>query len=327
MNISCKITRVCCTLVLGTLGAVVAGQAAAQNYPNKPIRVIVPVAPGGLPDILARILTAKLTETFKQALVVDNRGGGGGIQGTETALRAAADGYTMLMTSSSYATSAALGRLPYDPVADAAPIVLIGEAPLVIALHPSVPAKNIKELIALDKASPGRLNYGTGGGGGSTHLATELFNHMAGTRLTHVPYKGTGPGLNALLGGEIQLYATPIPSVISHLKTNRLRGIAVTTAKRSSVVPDIQAVAESVPGYEASGWSAVFGLKGLSREITARWNSDINRILQLPDVKERMTALGMDPAGGSPEHLRDFLKREIAKWQNVVKVANIKADG
>ena len=326
MGITLTAVRACCTLALGTLGAIAVGQSAAQSYPNKPIRVIVPVAPGGLPDILARILTAKLTETFKQVLVVDNRGGGGGIQGTETALKAAADGYTMLMTSSSYATSAALGKLPYDPVHDAAPIVLIGEAPLVMALHPSVPAKSIKELIALDKMSPGKLNYGTGGSGGSTHLATELFNHMAGTRLTHVPYKGTGPGLNGLLGGEIQFYATPIPSVISHLKTNRLRGIAVTTARRSSTVPDIPTVAETVSGYEASGWSAVFGLKDLPKDIAARWNSEINRILKLPDVKERMTALGMEPAGGSPDHLRDFLKREIAKWQNVVKVANIKAD-
>ncbi len=319
-----KIT-LACVILSGHIAA--AGSVAAQNYPNKPIRVIVPVAPGGLPDILARILTAKLTESFKQALVVDNRGGGGGIQGTETALRAAADGYTMLMTSSSYATSVALVKLPYDPANDAEPITLLGEAPLVITLHPSVPAKSIKELIALDKGSPGKLNYGTGGSGGSTHLATELFNHMAGTRLTHVPYKGTGPGLNGLLGGEIQLYATPMPSAIPHLKTNRLRGIAVTTAKRSSAVPDIPTVAETVPGYEASGWSAVFGPKGLPKDIAARWNSEINRILQLPDVKERMAALGMEPAGGSPEHLRDFVKREIAKWQNVVKVANIKAEG
>lgn len=312
-------------LVAGNIAA--AGSAAAQNYPNKPIRVIVPLAAGGQLDVVARIVTAKLTETFKQALVVDNRTGGGGAIGTETAVRAAPDGYTMLMAASTHAANAALAKLPYDPVNDFAPVVLMGDAAFLISLHPSVPVRSVKELIAYDKATPGKLNYGTGGTGSSTHLSVELFNHMAGTRMAHVPYKGIGPALNDLMGGQVQLVLPSMPVAIPLMKTNRVRGIAVTTAKRSSVLPDIPTVAETVPGYETAGWYAVFGPKALPKEIAARWNGEINRILQLPDVKERMLGLGVEPAGGTPERLRDIVKREIAKWQNVVKVANIKPEG
>jgi tripartite-type tricarboxylate transporter receptor subunit TctC len=187
--------------------------------------------------------------------------------------------------------------------------------------------KPSKALFAHDKAHPGKLNYGSGGTGSGTHLSIELFNHMAGTRMAHVPYKGVGPALNDLLGGQIQLVFPAMPVAIPLLKTNRVRGIAVTTAKRSSALPDIPAVAETVPGYEASGWYAVFGPKALPKDIAARWNSEVNRILQLPDVKERMAGLGLELAGGSPERLRERVKREIAKWQNVVKMANIKAEG
>jgi tripartite-type tricarboxylate transporter receptor subunit TctC len=312
-------------ILAGNIAAV--GSAAAQNYPTKPIRIIVPFPPGGAPDILARMLAQKLTETFKQALVVDNRSGASGVIGTETAVRASPDGYTMLVTSGNHATSAALFKLPFEPVNDVTPILLIGEGTSLVTLYPSVPAKSIKELIAYDKANPGKLTYGSSGTGAYIHLVTELFNHMAGTRVTHVPYKGVSPALNDLLGGQIQLIFSPAASVIPHISTNRLRGIAVTTAKRSSALPDIPTVAETVPGYETVSWYAVFGPKALPKDIAARWNSEINRILQLPDVKERMAGMGMEPAGGSPERLRDVVKRDIAKWQNVVKVANIKAEG
>jgi tripartite-type tricarboxylate transporter receptor subunit TctC len=305
----------------------IAGETFAQNYPSKSIRVIVPLAAGGQTDVVARVMTAKLTETFKQALVVDNRSGGGGVVGTETAVRANPDGYTMLITASTHAANAALSKLPYDPVNDVTPVVLVGEAAYLMSLHPSLPVRSVKELIAYDKENPGKVHYGSGGTSSGTHLSIELFNHMAGTRLAHVPYKGVGPALNDLLGGQIQLVFPAMPVAIPLLKTNRVRGIAVTTAKRSSAVPDIPTVADTVPGYEAAGWYAVFGPKGLPQDIAARWNSEVNRILQLPDVKERMAGLGIDTAGGSPERLRELVKREIAKWQKVVKTANIKGEG
>jgi len=311
------------TAILGLL--VAAGGAHAQpKYPTKPIRLMVPFPPGGTPDIVARMLAQKLSETFMQPVVVDNRPGGGGAIGTEAAVRANPDGYTMILVSGSYAANAALYKLPYDPVNEVAPIALIGEAGFVVTLHPSLPVMTIKDLIAYDKANPGKLNYGSGGTGTAVHLATELFNQMAGTKMTHVPYKGTGPALNELLGGQIQLIIGTMPQMIPQVKSNRVRGIAVTTAKRSNAMPNIPTVAETVPGYEAVTWAAILGPQALPKDIVARWSREIDRILQLPDVKERMAGDGMEPAGGSPERLREVLKREVAKWQKVVKIANIK---
>jgi tripartite-type tricarboxylate transporter receptor subunit TctC len=318
--------KVALTFFILAGGIVRAVPTFAQSYPSKPIRLIVPTAPGGTADTVARILAQKLTEAFKHSVLVDNRAGGGGTIGTEAAVRANPDGYTMIGVSATYAANAALYKLPYDAVNDVAPIALVGEAGFVVALHPSVPVASIKELIAYDKANPGKLNYGSGGTGNSNHLVAELFNQMAGTRMTHVPYKGAGLALNDLLGGQIQLYFGGMVGVIPQMKSNRLRGIAVTTAKRSSTLPDVPTVAETIPGYEAVSWSAVLGPKGLPKDIVARWNSEINRVLQLPDVKERMAGHGMEPAGGSPERFREVLKRDITKWQKVVKTANIKPE-
>ena len=296
----------------------------AQSYPTKPIRLIVPFPPGGELDIVARMLAQKLAETFRQSVVLDNRPGSGSAISAETVVRANPDGYTMIVVASAYAANAAFYNLPYDPVNDVAPIALISETGYVMTLYPSVPIKSIKELIAYDKANPGKLNYGSSGTGGSPHLASELFNQMAGTRMTHVPFKGIGPALNALLGGQIQLIIGAIPTMVPQVKSDHLRGIAVTTAKRSNAVPDIPAVAETVPGYEAVQWFAVLGPKALPKGIVARWNSEINRILQLPDVKERMAGDGTEIAGGSPERFREVFTRDVAKWQKVVKVAGIK---
>lgn len=311
-------------LLCSTLAA---GPSPAQTYPNKPIRVIVPLAAGGQTDLVARMLTQKLAERFKQSLVVDNRSGGGGSVGTETAVRASPDGYTMLVVASTYAANAALHKLPYDPVNDVTPIVFLGDTGFVVAVHPSVPVKSIKELIAYDKSNPGKLNYGSGGAGSTSHLATELFNQMAGTQVAHVPYKGSGPALNELIGGQVQLVTIGMPMAIPQIRTNRVRGLAVTTARRSSAVPDLPALTETIPGYEATSWFAVFGPKGLPQDIAARWNSEVNRILQMPDVKERLVGLGIDPAGGTPERLREVTRREIVKWQKVVKIAQIKPEG
>ena len=309
---------------IAALSIASAALTEAQSYPTRPIRLIVPFPPGGNSDLMARMLAQKLTETFKQSVVVDNRPGGGTTIGTEIAVRANPDGYTMFMASSAYAAIAALYKLPYDPVNDVAPIVLLGESGLVVILNPSVPVTNIKELIAYDKSNPGKLNYGSSGTGSSVHLVTELFNQMVGTRMTHVPYKGVGPALNELIGGQIQILISGLPAMIQQVRSNRVRGIAVTTAKRSNAVPDIPTVAETVPGYEAAAWVAVVGPKALPRDIVARWSSEINRILQLPDVKERMASDGMEIAGGSPERFREVLKRDVEKWQKVVKTAGIK---
>ncbi len=300
------------------------GVDAQQNYPTRPIRLIVPFPPGGPSDVVARMLAQNLAETFKQSVVVDNRAGGGGTIGTETAVRADPDGYTMIIVSAAYTANAALYRLSYDPVNDVAPIALIGEAGNLVVLQPSVPIKSIKELIAYDKANSGKLNYGSGGTGGDTHLAPELFNQMAGTRMTHVPYKGTGPALNELLGGQIHLMFGNMSVMVPHVKSNRLRAIAVTTAKRSNVLPDIPTVADTIPGYEAVTWAAVLGPKMLPNDIITRWNREIDRIVQLPDVKERLVVNGMETVGGSPERVRQVLQRDVAKWHEVVKIANIK---
>jgi tripartite-type tricarboxylate transporter receptor subunit TctC len=311
-------------ILASTIAAV--GSAAAQNYPTKPIRVIVPFPAGGTTDIVARTVTQKLAEAFKQPLVSDNRPGGGGTIGTETAVRAKPDGYTMLIVPGSYVTAVALHKLPYDPVNDVTPISTIGLTGFVVMVHPSLAVKNTKELIAYDKANPARLNYGTGGAGSITHFSTELFNQMAGTKMAHVPYKGAAPVLNDLMGGQIQLAFVTMPAALSQLKSNRLRGLAVTTAKRANALPDLPTVADAVPGYEAVSFVAVLGPKALPQDVVTRWNSEINRVLQLPDVKERMAVDSIEPDGGSPERLRDMLKRDIEKWQKVVKTANIKPE-
>jgi len=313
------------TLLIVICMALMASISAAAEYPNKPIRLIVAAAPGGGVDVLLRLLAPKLSESFKQTVVVDNRAGGGGAIGTEAAVRANPDGYTLICVSGSYATNAALTILPYDPVSDVSPIVLIGETAFVAAVLASSPVKSIKELIAYDNANPGKLNYGSGGIGTTNHLITELFNQMAGTKLMHVPYKGASLALNDLLGGQIQLLVAPTAYTIPQIKANRLRGVAVTSSRRSSVLPETPTVAETVPGFDAVSWQAILGPKGLPKDIVARWNKEVNIILQMPDVKERLAADGLELVGGPPLRFGETLKRDVAKWTKVVKVGNIKA--
>lgn len=299
-------------------------QKQAEKYPTKPIRLIVPMAPGGGTDLVARALAQKLTEVLGRPVVTDNRAGGGGTIGNEIAVSAAPDGYTIALTSASYATNAALFRLPYDPVKDITPISLIGETGWMLSLHPSVPVKSIKELITLAKAEPGVLNYASTGTGGVTHLVTELFNLMAGIRMTHIPYKGGGPALNDLLGGQVQVFFGGIPPMVALNVMRRVRGIAVTTAKRINAVPDIPTVGETVPGYEATLWWGVFGPKNLPKGVVTRWNSEIDKALTTPAMHKRMVAEGIDPVGGPPERFLDVLRRDVPKWIKVVKEANIK---
>ncbi|HXV11969.1 MAG TPA: tripartite tricarboxylate transporter substrate binding protein [Burkholderiales bacterium] len=298
---------------------------AQQKYPVRPIRLVVPFAPGGGTDIMARSIAQKLSQAFGQTVVVDNRAGGGGTIGTETVIRANPDGYTMIIVSGSYAANAAVYRLPYDSVNDIAAIALVGETGNVIALPLSVPIRSIKELIAYDRTSPGKLNYASTGTGGFTHLITELFNQMAGTQLMHIPYKGTGPALNDLLGGQIQVLFGSLPSTIPLIKQNRVRGIGVTTPRRSSAIPDIPAIGEVVPGYEAVLWYGFWGPKQLPKSIVTLWNTEIRKALKQPDMRARLANEGLDPADAPPERFLEVVRRDVAKWNGVVKKGNIKA--
>ncbi len=310
---------------IATVSAMPTLAAEAQNgYPTKPVRLIVPFAPGGGTDIVARALSKNLTAAFGQSVVVDNRAGGGGTIGAETTVRAAPDGYTLAMVSGSYGANAALFKLSYDPINDITPISLIGETGFLVSLHPSVQAKTIPELITLAKAKPNSLNYASTGTGGITHLATELFDIMAGTKMTHVPYKGTGPAITDVLGGQVQLIFGALPAMVPQHKAGRLRGIAVTTGKRVATLPDVPTVGESLKGYEAVLWYAAWGPKNLPKEIVTRWNTEIAKAMTTPELKERMASEGLEPAGGPPTQLADMLNREIPKWIRVVKEANVK---
>ena len=317
-----RILRITVMTLLALLAC--ANARAQQGYPTRPIRLIVPFAPGGGTDIVARLLAQKLSEAFGQIVIVDNRAGGGGTMGTETAVRATPDGYTAIIMSGSYATNAAMYKLPYDPVNDIQPMGLLGNTAFIVALHPSVPIKNIGELVAFAKAKPGALNYGSSGVGGLAHLIVELFDLMAGTRMTHIAYKGTGPALNDLLGGQIQLIFGSAPSTIPLVRANRLRAIAVTTAKRSPALPDLPTIAETVPGYEVELWYGVLGPKGLPKNIVERWNAEIRKATKLPDLKERLIAEGFDIDDSPPSMFQAKLKSDVEKWQRVVKEAKVK---
>ena len=318
-------TALTVTLLATAFGGLACETARAQgDFPSKPIRLIVPFAAGGGTDIVARVIAQKLNASFKQPVIVDNRAGGGGTVGAETTVRAVPDGYTVILMSGSYATNAAIYKLPYDPVNDILPIVLIGDTSFVLALHPSVPAKSVKDLVALAKAKPGTLNYGSSGTGGIAHLSGELFDILAGTRMTHVPYKGTGPALNDLLGGQIQLIFGSAPSTIPLVRGNRLRALGVTTTKRSPALPDLPTVAEAgVPGYEVVLWYGVLGPKKLAPAIVRRWNTEVRNVTKLPDVKERLVSEGFDIADSEPEVFEAVLKRDVQKWSKVVKDAKV----
>ena len=299
---------------------------AQQKYPTKPIRLMVPFPPGGQTDVVARIVALKLGEAFGQTVVVDNRPGGGGTLGTEIAVKAVPDGYTMLQISTSYTSNAALYKLSYDARGDIVPVVMIGEIANMVTVTPSGPFKSVKDLIAYARANPGKINFGSGGTGSGNHLATELFSQMAGITMTHVPYKGATGGVADLMNGQIQLIFGGLTGMIPHHKANRVRGIAVTSAKRAASVPDLPTVGETVPGYASVSWSAIVAPKGLPTDIVARWNEEVNRILQTPDAKERLTASGLDVVGGTPADLRKVIDQDIATWSKVVKAANIRVN-
>jgi tripartite-type tricarboxylate transporter receptor subunit TctC len=297
---------------------------AQQKYPDKPVRLIVPFPPGGGTDIVGRALAVVVSELFGQQVVVDNRGGAGGSIGAELGVRAAPDGYTMTFVSGSYAVNPSLYKLAYDPVNDIQPISLIGTGAFIVAVHPSVPAKSIRELVALAKAKPGALNYGSTGTGGITQLATELFRMKSGTNITHIPYKGTAPAIADLLGGQIHLMFGSSPSMIPQVKIGRIRALGVTSTKRLAPVPDLPPVSDTVPGYEALLWYGVLGPKGLPTGVVERWSKAIAQAVQSKELVARLAGDGIEPVGGAPDAFAKQLRSEIVKWGEVVKAANIK---
>ncbi len=288
--------------------------------------MVVPLAPGGSVDIVARMVAARLAEEFGQQFVVDNRTGAGGTIGAAIVARAAPDGYTVMVVSSGFPASAALYKLPYDSIKDITPIAMIAAGPLFLTVHPSVKAANLKEFIGLAREKPGSLNYGSGGIGSSTHLATELFRQMSKTDITHIPYKGIGAAIADLLSGQIQLYFAPGPAVFPHIAVDRLRVIAVTSEQRSPARPDLPAISELVPGYSATFWYGMGVPAGTPMQIVSRLNQALARILKQPSVQERLRTDGLEPAHSTPEEFARLIARDIAMWSKVVKAGNIKVD-
>jgi len=315
----------CCALVL----CLASGGAAraADPYPTRPIRIVVPLSAGAA-DTLSRVIAAKLSEQWSQPVIVENRPGGGTTIGTDLVAKAPADGYTLLMATFSHAVNATFYRkLPYDTVKDFSAVTLVASAPNVLEVPPSSAANTVEELIAMAKAQPDKLNFASAGNGSSSHLAGELFKNLTGTKIVHVPYKGAAPALNDLLGGRVEMSFDPLPSSLSHIRAGKLRPLAVTTATRSSVLPNVPTLAEAgVKGYELNGWSGLLVRSGTPAEIVQALNAQIVKILRTPDIKNRFESLGFETVGDSPAQFQAFIESEIAKWRKVVTEANIFAE-
>jgi tripartite-type tricarboxylate transporter receptor subunit TctC len=299
--------------------------ALAQDYPARPLRLIVPFAPGGGTDILARLLGQKLTETMGQQVIVDNRPGAGGNIGTELAARATPDAYTLIMVSASYAVNAAVYKLSFDPARDLAPVIQVASVPFALLAHRSVPVSNVKEMLALAKAQPGKLTYASSGNGSSPHLAGELLGMMTGTRMVHVPYKGGAPALNDLLGGQVQLLFITVVAALPHIESGKVKALGIGSPKRSPALPSVPTIAESgVPGYDVTNWFGILVPGAVPAALISRLNSEIGRQLTAPDVRSRLASQGADPAGGTAQDFGRLIRDDIAKYQRIVKAAAIK---
>jgi len=302
--------------------------ATAQSYPARPIRLIVPFPPGGGTDTMARVVAPKLSEYLGQQVVAENRGGAGANIGAEIAAKSPPDGYTLMLATITNAIGASLySKLNYDLVRDFATITQLATTPHILVVHPSVPVKSVKEFVALAKAKPGELAYSSSGSGSAAHLAGELFNSLTGVKTTHVPYKGGGPSMIALVGGEVSLAFATMPSAIGYVRSGRLRGIAVTTERRSPSTPELPTIAETgVAGYEAGSWYGLSAPAGTSKEIIARLHAETIKVLGFPDVKERLFNAGFEIVTSTPEQFAAFTRNEIQKWGKIVKAAGLKVD-
>ena len=318
-------SRLLCCLVSCALMAC----AHAQTYPTKTIRIVTPYAPGGTADILSRVVALKLAEAWGQQVVIDNRPGASGMIGADIAAKAAPDGYTLLMA---YVAEIAIvpslfAKMNYDPVRDLTPVTLAAITPMIFVVHPSLPAKNVRELIALAKSRPGQLPYASAGNGSPAHLAFELLQRSAGIAITHVPYKGAAPALTDLLGGHVVMFFSGMPPAMPHVNAGKLRAIAVSTAKRSPAAPAVPTVAESgVRDFDISTWFGVFAPAGTSKDIIGRLNAEISRALTLPDVKERLAREGAETAPNSPEQFGKFIQAEITKFARIIRQSGARAD-
>jgi tripartite-type tricarboxylate transporter receptor subunit TctC len=303
------------------------GSALAQAYPTKPIRFIVPFGPGGNTDVQARLIGQKLTSYMGQQIIVDNRPGAGGTIGVELAAKAPADGYTLVLASfgNILVGPSLYKRLPYDPVKDLDPVVLVSEPAGLIVVHPSVPVKSLGDLISYAKTNPGKLNYASAGNGTWNHLFAEQLKAITGIKVNHVPYKGAGPAMNDVVGGHVQMMFAPFPSARTHLVSGRLRAIAVTGKKHSPLFPDGPTVMESgLPGYSAASWFGILAPAGTPKAIIARVNREVNRAFAAPDIKAAYAAEGIDPAGGTPEDMARSIREGMAKWGKLVRDLGLK---
>jgi tripartite-type tricarboxylate transporter receptor subunit TctC len=299
----------------------------AQSYPGKPIRFLVGFPPSGTNDIVARLAAQKVSELIGQQIVVENRAGANTAIATDVGSRATPDGYTILLNASGHATNPALMKLNFDPVKDFAFITLIAEVPNLLVVHPSLPVRNVRELIAVSKKQPGQINYGSSGTGSTVHLSAELFQHMTGVKWVHIPYKGGGPAVIELMAGQTQVYFGNLPTVIGYARAGKLRALAVTSLKRSAAEPNIPTVAESgVPGFDVTAWFGVSAPAKTPRAIVERLNTEFVNAIKSPDLRERLAKVGADPVGNTTEQYTAFVQSEITKWDKVIKAAGIKGE-
>ena len=300
----------------------------AQSYPNRPIRFIVPFAPGGDTDVVGRALAQKLGESIGESVVVDNKGGGNGILGTELAAKSPADGYTILVGATGFVINPSLYRnLPYDALRDFVPVSLIATAPHVLVVHPSVPVKSVKDLISLARTHPGQLSFSSGGNGASSHLSGAMFNVMAQTRMLHVPYRGAGPAAIAVVSGEVSSAFLGVLAALPHVKSGRLRGIAVTGIKRSPAAPELPTIAEAgVPEFESGGWFGILAPARTPGGIIARLNAELVKIAHRPDVRAKFVSEGSDVVGSTPEHFAEYIRQQLSRWARIIKEADIRVE-
>ena len=302
--------------------------AQAQEYPAKPIRVVVPFPPGGGTDFMARVVMQRVGESLGGTVVVENRGGAGSSIGTEIVAHSPADGYTVLIVSGAHAINPGLyKKLPYDSVRDFAPVTMFASGPSLLVVHPSVPAKTVKELIALARSRPGQLNYASAGIGTPPHLAGELFNTMARVKLVHVPYKGNGPAYTDLIGGHVSVMFPNVSTAMAHVRSGKLRALAVTTLKRTPSAPELPTISEAgVPGYDVSSWYGLLAPAGTPAALVSRLQREVAKVLRFPDVAEKLTSQGLDIVGSTPEEFLALIKTEIPKWAKVIQASGAKVD-
>jgi tripartite-type tricarboxylate transporter receptor subunit TctC len=317
-----------CGAYAAPLMAIVATGAIAQTYPTRPIRVVVPFAAGGATDVIARVLGQRIADSVGQPVIIDNKPGGSAMIGTDIVAKATPDGHTIVMTANPHTVNPALyPKMPFDPVKDFAPITLAGLQPLIVAVHTSLPARNVKEFIAVLKANPGKYSYGTSGTAGPQHLAGEMFKVMTGTDITHVPYKGAAPATADLIGGQVQIAFGGTTNVLPHVKAGRLRALATATLKRTPFAPDLPTLDESgLTGFESTAWLGLLAPAATPRDVVARINAEAVKAIRQPETQEKLFAQGIEGVGNTPVEFAGFIRDEIAKWGKVVKAAGIRAE-